>query len=45
MMVQGQLNVITPVVMAGMLAIGVVGVVIDVVLRWSENRIKRHWGR
>jgi ABC-type nitrate/sulfonate/bicarbonate transport system permease component len=45
MMVQWQLNVLTPIVMAGMLAIGVVGVVIDVVLRWSENRIKRSWGR
>lgn len=45
MMVQGQLNVITPIVMAGMVAIGVVGVVIDVVLRWFENRIRKGWGR
>jgi len=45
MMVQGQLNVLTPVVMAGMVAIGVVGVVIDVVLRWFENRIRKGWGR
>ena len=45
MMVQGQLNVVTPVVMAGMVAIGVVGVVIDMVLRAFENRIKKSWGR
>ena len=45
MMVQGQLNVLTPVVMAGMVAIGIVGVVIDVVLRWFENRIRKSWGR
>lgn len=45
MMVQGQLNVVTPVVMAGMVAIGVVGVVIDMVLRAFEARIKKSWGR
>ena len=45
MMVQGQLNVDTPIVMAGMVAIGLVGVVIDWLLRSTERRIKTHWGR
>lgn len=45
MMVQGQLSVITPIVMAGMVAIGIVGVVIDAVLRGFENRIRKGWGR
>jgi NitT/TauT family transport system permease protein len=45
MMVQGQLNVDTPIVMAGMVAIGLVGVVIDFILRSTEERIKKHWGR
>lgn len=45
MMVQGQLNVDTPIVMAGMVAIGLVGVVIDWMLRTTERRIKAHWGR
>lgn len=45
MMVQAQLNVATPIVMAGMVAIGIVGVVIDFALAAAERRIKRHWGR
>ena len=45
LMVQAQLNVNTPTVMAGMIAIGLVGVVIDVALRALENRINRTWGR
>ena len=45
MMVQAQLSVVTPIVMAGMVAIGLVGVVIDAVLRGAEERIKRSWGR
>jgi len=45
MMVQGQLNVDTPIVMAGMVAIGLVGVVIDWMLRTTERRINAHWGR
>lgn len=45
LMVQAQLNVATPIVMAGMIAIGLVGVSIDVGLRLLENRINRHWGR
>jgi NitT/TauT family transport system permease protein len=45
MMVQGQLNVATSIVMAGMVAIGAVGVVIDVALRWVERRLCRNWMR
>jgi ABC-type nitrate/sulfonate/bicarbonate transport system permease component len=45
MMVQAQLNVDTPIVMAGMVAIGLVGVLIDWLLRTTEQRIKTHWGR
>ena len=45
MMVQAQLNVDTPIVMAGMVAIGLVGVCIDWLLRTTEQRIKTHWGR
>lgn len=45
MMVQGQLNVATTIVMSGMIAIGLVGVVIDFALRWFEIRIKKSWGR
>lgn len=43
MMVQGQLNVATAIVMAGMVAIGAVGVIIDVVLRTVEHRLRRNW--
>lgn len=42
MMVQAQLNVQTPIVMAGMVAIGAVGVVIDTVLRLLERVSQRH---
>ena len=45
MMVQGQLNVDTPIVMAGMVAIGIVGVIIDFSLRRVEAHIKKSWGR
>ncbi|GAP37463.1 ABC transporter permease [Piscinibacter sakaiensis] len=45
MMVQGQLNVLTPVVMAGMVAIGLVGVAIDLALGLAERRIQAGWGR
>lgn len=44
MMVQGQLNVETPIVMAGMVAIGMVGVGIDLALGAFDARIKKHWG-
>ena len=42
MMVQAQLNVQTPIVMAGMVAIGVVGVGIDTLLRLLERASQRH---
>lgn len=42
MMVQAQLNVQTPIVMAGMVAIGVVGVAIDLLLRLLERAVQRH---
>lgn len=45
MMVQGQLNVATNIVMAGMIAIGIVGICIDVALRMFEQRLKARWGR
>ena len=41
MMVQGQSNVSTPTVVAGMIAIGIVGLLIDVVLRQMEAFIRR----
>ena len=44
MMVQGQSNVSTPTVMAGMLAIGIVGYLIDVVLRKAGQTINRRRG-
>jgi len=44
LMVQGQSNLATPIVMAGMLAIGIVGFAIDVVLRALEAHIRRDWG-
>lgn len=45
LLVQAQLNVNTPTVMAGMIAIGLVGVAMDIALRALENRINRTWGR
>lgn len=42
MMVQAQLNVDTRIVMAGMVAIGAVGVVIDLMLRLLERVAQRH---
>lgn len=42
LMVKGQSNISTSIVMSGMIAIGIVGVVIDVLLRALEARIQRH---
>jgi NitT/TauT family transport system permease protein len=42
LMVKGQSNISTSIVMSGMIAIGVVGVIIDVLLRALEARIQRH---
>jgi ABC-type nitrate/sulfonate/bicarbonate transport system permease component len=44
MMVQAQANVATPTVMAGMIAIGVVGMIIDVLLRQGEAWMRRRRG-
>jgi NitT/TauT family transport system permease protein len=42
MMVQGQANVSTTTVMAGMLAIGLVGLALDIALRQAERLAQRH---
>lgn len=44
MMVEGQATVQTSIVLAGMVAIGVIGYVIDVVLRAVEQAVRRSWG-
>lgn len=44
MMVQAQANVSTPTVMAGMIAIGITGMLIDVLLRQGEAAILRRRG-
>jgi ABC-type nitrate/sulfonate/bicarbonate transport system permease component len=44
MMVQAQANVSTPTVMAGMIAIGIAGMLIDVLLRQGEAAILRRRG-
>jgi ABC-type nitrate/sulfonate/bicarbonate transport system permease component len=44
MMVQAQANVSTPTVMAGMIAIGIAGMLIDVLLRHGEALILRRRG-
>jgi len=45
LMVQGQGNLNTSVVIAGMIGIGVVGFAIDVVLRGVEAWFRRRWGQ
>ena len=42
LMVKGQSNISTAIVMSGMIAIGIVGVLIDVLLRALQARIQRH---
>jgi len=44
MIVQGETNLTTPVVIAGMAMIGVLGAGIDFTLRGLEARISRNWG-
>ena len=44
MMVQAQANVSTPTVMTGMIAIGIAGMLIDVLLRYGEALILRRRG-
>ena len=45
LLVRGQANISTPIVMAGMVAIGIVGFAIDVALRAAERAIERRRGR
>jgi len=42
LMVKGQSNISTAIVMSGMIAIGIVGVAIDLLLRALQARIERH---
>jgi len=44
LMVKGQSNISTATVMSGMIAIGIVGVAIDVALRALQSRIERYRG-
>ncbi len=44
-MVQAQSNLAPAIVMAGMLAVGVVGLLIDVVLRRTERLVRSRWGQ
>lgn len=44
-MVQGQSNLSPAIVMAGMLAVGVVGLAIDVLLRLAERTVSKRWGQ
>lgn len=43
-MVQGQSNLSPAIVMAGMLAVGIIGLLIDMALRGAERRIRARWG-
>lgn len=44
MIVQGESNLTTPIVIVGMCVIGVIGACIDVILRRVEARLTRNWG-
>ncbi len=45
LLVKGQANISTPIVMSGMIAIGIVGFAIDALLRAAERAIERRRGR
>ena len=45
LLVKGQANISTSIVMSGMIAIGIVGFTIDALLRMAERRINRRRGR
>ena len=45
LLVCGQANISTSIVMSGMIAIGIVGFALDVLLRLAEARIQRRRGR
>lgn len=44
-LVQGQSNLAPEIVMSAMLAIGVVGLLIDIALRSAERRLRQRWGQ
>lgn len=44
-LVQGQSNLSPEIVMSAMLAVGIVGLLIDIALRMTERRIRRQWGQ
>jgi ABC-type nitrate/sulfonate/bicarbonate transport system permease component len=44
-LVQGQSNLSPEIVMSAMLAVGVVGLLIDIALRAAERRVRRRWGQ
>lgn len=44
-MTQGQQNIAPTIVMAGMLCVGMIGLVIDVALRAAERQIRSRWGQ
>jgi NitT/TauT family transport system permease protein len=44
-MVQAQSNLAPAIVMAGMLAVGVIGLALDVALRRTEALVKARWGQ
>ena len=44
LMVQGQTSLQTPIVMSAMVAIGIVGSIIDIALRVLEGAVRRGWG-
>jgi ABC-type nitrate/sulfonate/bicarbonate transport system permease component len=43
-MVQAQAAVSTKTVMAGIIAVGIVGTVIDAILRFGERAVRRRYG-
>jgi len=45
LLVRGQASISTSIVMSGMIAIGIVGFALDVLLRLAEARIQRRRGR
>jgi NitT/TauT family transport system permease protein len=44
-LVQGENNLSPEIVMSAMLAIGVIGVLIDITLRFAESHVRRRWGQ
>jgi ABC-type nitrate/sulfonate/bicarbonate transport system permease component len=44
-LVQGQSNLSPEIVMSAMLAIGVIGLLIDITLRAAESRVRQRWGQ